>query len=146
MSIWSENIANPANSYVHFVTSPFSHQEKTHDFQTRPYQRPATGRPAPAGLTHVGPTFDIVATYTSSGEPAQPEPDHSHTLSVQYPGSFPALEDMLALYFWDGNQWVQEPTSLLDPSANTITAAPDHFSTWTVMGRGRSMYLPILMH
>jgi len=104
---------------------------------------PAYGMSAPAGLTGIGQVFDIVATYKDSGQPAEPEPGHSYTLSVQYADSVPAIEDTLALYFWDGDQWVLEPTSQLDPSTNTITAAPDHFSTWAVMGKGLPLYLPI---
>ncbi|MCP4168958.1 MAG: hypothetical protein GY759_24105 [Chloroflexi bacterium] len=107
---------------------------------------PAYGMPAPVGLTGIGQVFEIVATYRDSGQPAQPEPGKSYNIAVQYADSIPALEDTLALYVWDGNQWVLEPTSLLDPSTNTISAMPGHFSTWAVMGEGIPQYLPMLMH
>jgi hypothetical protein len=32
------------------------------------------------------------------------------------------VEDTLALYYWDGSQWVKEPSSVVDTAANTVTA------------------------
>ena len=84
---------------------------------------PATGMPAPAGLAGTGQVFDITAIAKDSGEPAQPEPGHSFTLTVQYPESVPTLEETLALYFWDGSQWVYEPTSTRNPATNTVRHA-----------------------
>ncbi len=107
---------------------------------------PAYGIPAPVGLTGIGQIFDITATLKDSGQPAQPEPGQSYNIAVQYADSIPALEDTLALYVWDGNQWVLEPTSHLDPGTNMISAMPGHFSTWAVMGEGIPQYLPMLMH
>jgi len=106
---------------------------------------PAYGMPAPAGQTGVGPVFEIAATHVDSGLPAQPEPGHTYDLSAQYADSVPALEETLALYTWDNDHWLLEPTSTQNPATNTITAMPDHFSTWTVLGEGRPLYLPVLL-
>jgi hypothetical protein len=55
------------------------------------------------------------------------------------------IEATLALYYWDGEQWVKETTSLVDVNTNTIMAAPDHFGQWAVLGEAYKLnYLPII--
>jgi hypothetical protein len=53
-------------------------------------------------------------------------------------------EETLALYAWDGDEWVQEPTSAVDMANNVVTAAPDHFSVWAVLGQTNRVYLPLI--
>jgi hypothetical protein len=57
----------------------------------------------------------------------------------------PAIENTLALYWWNGSQWIKETSSVVDTAANTITAAPDHFSLWAVLGETRRVYLPLTL-
>ena len=56
-----------------------------------------------------------------------------------------AIESTLALYSWDGNQWVKEPTSVVSEAANTVTATPAHLSLWAVLGETKWVYLPLVM-
>jgi len=57
----------------------------------------------------------------------------------------PAIENTLALYYWDGSQWVKEPSSVVDTVANKVTATPDHFSLWAALGETRRVYLSLIM-
>jgi hypothetical protein len=36
-------------------------------------------------------------------------------------------------------------SSVVDTIANTITAAPNHFSLWAVLGETRRVYLPLIL-
>lgn len=56
----------------------------------------------------------------------------------------PARESTLALYAWDGSQWVKEPSSAVDGAANVVTATPDPFSLWAVLGETCRVYLPLV--
>ena len=53
-------------------------------------------------------------------------------------------ENTLALYWWDGSQWVREASSAVNNVGNTVTATPNHFSRWAVMGEARRVYLPLV--
>ena len=55
------------------------------------------------------------------------------------------MEETLALYSWDGSQWVKEPSSVVDTAANMVTAHPNHFSRWAVLGETRRVYLPLVL-
>jgi hypothetical protein len=45
-----------------------------------------------------------------------------------------------------GANWVPEPTSVVDTLLNTITATPDHFSQWAILGEELSLiFLPLVM-
>ncbi len=48
-------------------------------------------------------------------------------------------ESTLAFYYWDGSQWVREPSSRVDVAANTVAANPGHLSLWAV---ATTAYLP----
>ncbi len=69
-----------------------------------------------------------------------------YTLTIQYTDAEkgPAIENTLALYYWDGAQWVQEPTGAVNAAANTITATPNHFSFWAVLGQTQRLFLPLI--
>lgn len=56
-----------------------------------------------------------------------------------------SVEDSLALYYWDGSQWVREPRSVLDTLANKVTAIPNHFSLQAMLGESRRIYLPLIL-
>ncbi|MFQ5813915.1 MAG: hypothetical protein ACE5I2_12135, partial [Anaerolineae bacterium] len=96
-------------------------------------------------LTGIDHFFEVSAVYGSTGQPAQPT--RSYTVTVGYTDAEkgPAIEDTLALYSWDGSQWVREPTSVVDTDNNTVTATPEHFSLWAVLGETRRMFLPVVL-
>jgi len=108
---------------------------------------PAYGMPPGGNLTGIGHVFDATAVYSSTGQPAQIAFGHTYTVTVQYTDAEkgPAIENTLALYYWDGSQWVKESSSVVDNIANTVTATPDHFSLWAVLGETRRVYLPLIM-
>lgn len=108
---------------------------------------PAYGAmPAGGDLTGIDHVFDVSITDQQSGQPAQLAPGKNYTLSVQYTNDEKgaAIEDTLVLYWWDGGQWVKEPSSVVDVDANTVTATPDHFSLWAVLGETKRVYLPLV--
>jgi alpha-tubulin suppressor-like RCC1 family protein len=94
----------------------------------------------PAGLVSVSAPYSLTATL-------QPVPGRTYTVTVAYieMDRGPATESTLALYSWDGNQWVKEPTSVVSEAANTVTASPAHLSLWAVLGETRRVYLPLVM-
>jgi len=108
---------------------------------------PASILPPGGNLTGIGHAFDVTAVYSSTGQPAQLAPGQTYTLTVHYTDAEkgPAIEETLALYHWDGSQWVKEPSSMVDTAANTVTAHPNHFSRWAVLGETRRVYLPLVL-
>ncbi|MBL7200982.1 MAG: hypothetical protein ISS56_12620 [Anaerolineae bacterium] len=52
-------------------------------------------------------------------------------------------EGDLALYFWDGGQWVVEGTSMVNPAAHAVSAMPSHASLWAVLAP-RKVLLPLV--
>ena len=110
-------------------------------------QSPAYGMPPGGNLTGIGHVFDATAVYSSTGQPAQIAPGQTYTITVQYTDAEkgPAIENTLALYYWDGSQWVKEPSSVVDTVANKVTATPDHFSLWAALGETRRVYLSLIM-
>jgi hypothetical protein len=94
-----------------------------------------------AGIDHF---FEVTAVYSDTGQPAQPT--QPYTVTVQYTDDErgPAIEDTLALYWWDGTQWVREPTSGVDTTNNTVTTTPARFGLWAVLGETRRMLLPVI--
>jgi hypothetical protein len=102
---------------------------------------PSTGK-----LIGIGHIFEVTAVYSSTGQPAQPI--QPYTVTVQYTDAEkgPTIENTLALFWWDGAQWVRaEPTSQVNTVNNTVTATPDHFSLWAVLGETRRVFLPVVL-
>jgi hypothetical protein len=93
-----------------------------------------------AGINHF---FEVNAVYSSTGQIVQLSPSQVYTLTVQYTEAErgPAIEETLALYRWDGSQWVKE-TSAIDTESNIVMAEPAYFSTWAVLGETHRVYLP----
>lgn len=100
-----------------------------------------------SNLTGIGHEFEVTAVYSATGQPAQLAPGQTYTLTVHYTEAEkgPAIENTLAFYWWDGNQWVKEPSSTVDTANNTVTAMPDHLSLWGVLGQTWRVYLPIVV-
>lgn len=107
--------------------------------------RLAGGIPSPGNLTGIGHFFDVSAVYSDTGQPAYPS--QPYTVKVQYTETEqgPAIENTLALYSWNGSRWEEEPISVVDTVNNILTATPDHFSLWAVLGETRRVYLPIVL-
>lgn len=106
----------------------------------------ADDAPAIGRLTAINHFFEVSAVHSASDQPAYPT--RPYTVTVQYTDAEkgPAIESTVALYNWDGTQWVREPTSTVDTEANTVTATPDHFGLWAVLGETRRMYLPVILN
>jgi hypothetical protein len=94
----------------------------------------------------IGETFDIAAIYADTQENANLVPGGFFTLTEVYADSQvgPAVEDTLALFSWNGFDWVREPTSTLDPVNNIILATPSHLSRWAVLGETNRVWLSII--
>jgi Tol biopolymer transport system component len=106
------------------------------------------GVPSPgSNLTGIDHFFEIDAVYEGTGEQAQPAPGRTYTVNISYSEGEkgPAIGDTLALYYWSGSQWVQEPSSVVDTANNTIIAAPSHLSLWAVLGGTRRVVLPLVL-
>jgi hypothetical protein len=100
----------------------------------------------------VGLFYDLAAFYQSSGQPAQPQPGQPYTITVTYRQEDvpPGMDEAgLALYWWDGLVWLQEPTSQVDVAGNTITAMPGHFSLWAALAEPadspQQIFLPVIL-
>jgi hypothetical protein len=102
---------------------------------------------AVAPVTGIGHMFDLTAVFTPSGDPAVLAPGKTYNLTVSYTDQErgPVIEDTLALYSWNGTQWVKEASSVVDGAANTVSATPNHFSRWAVLGETKLSYLPLVM-
>lgn len=103
--------------------------------------------PSPGNMVGISHFFDVTAVYSSTGQPAQLALGQIYTVTVQYTEAEkgPAIENTLALYWWNGSQWVKEPSSTVDTTNNTVTATPNHLSLWAVLGETRQVYLPLVL-
>jgi hypothetical protein len=101
--------------------------------------------PAFGSIIDIGHVFEVTATYGSTGQSAQPT--QPYTVTVQYTDveKGPAIENTLALYWWNGSQWVKEDSSVVNAVTNTITARPNHFSLWAVLGETKRVHLPLIL-
>jgi len=101
----------------------------------------------PTGLVGVGVYYNLSAVLGG----AEVQPDTSYLITLTYnPANLPTgtLEKDLALYYKNASgNWVKEPTSEVDEAANTISAEPDHFSSWAIMAPSSSkkVFLPIVI-
>jgi oligopeptide transport system substrate-binding protein len=98
-------------------------------------------------LTGIGHLFDVTAVVTPTGEAAVLASGRTYNLTVHYTDQErgPVKEDTLALYSWDGDQWVKDPTSQVDGVLNEVSATPDHFSLWAVLGETNRTFLPLVL-
>ena len=72
----------------------------------------------------------------------------AYTLTVEYDASGLSTEKEahLRLYYWQDGMWVEETSSVVDTTINEITATPDHFSIWAVLGRDSfPVFLPFIL-
>jgi len=69
-------------------------------------------------------------------------------MSVSYANLPAALanEDKIALFYWDQDQWVLEPTGSIDTIGNRIFAMPDHMTAFAIIADLDTIFLPIVKH
>ena len=97
----------------------------------------------PTGSLFAVNIFDLSAERVSDGIPVT-NFNPPYTITVDYEAGA-AIEDTLGLYWWDGGQWVLEPTSTVDMANNRLTAHPDHMTIFAVMGETKRVYLPLVL-
>lgn len=109
--------------------------------------RLAYGNPPSGNMTSIGHGYDVTAVYSDTHQPVQIAPGQTYTVTVHYTEaeSGSAIESTLALYWWDGSQWVKEPSSVVDTINNMVNATPNHFSIWNVLGNTNRLYLPLIL-
>ncbi len=90
------------------------------------------------GMNHF---FDITAVDADTLRPIRTI-SNSYTISINYRDTGGIIEDSLALYYWDGIRWQIEETSSLDTSNNLITARPNQFGKFALLGDTNYFYLP----
>ena len=99
----------------------------------------------PKGLADAGLAFRVTAAVSSTNEPVTTllAP---YTITVRYDAGALAgiAEATLALHYWDGRQWMAEPTSQVNGARRVVVARPNHFSMWAVLGE-RRVYLPLVL-
>jgi phosphonate transport system substrate-binding protein len=103
----------------------------------------------PSDYNHTGDAFEINAilsdTVQNGGSQRDAEILTTYTLTIEYDGSglSTSQESNLRLYNWQDGTWVKEASSRVDTMENVITAYPDHFSIWAVLGPEKfNIYLP----
>lgn len=101
-----------------------------------------------ADLHNGGQFFNLSAAYTANGQLAMLAPGETYSLVVHYsPRQLLHLDSGaqgLGLYYWDGSQWVLDPTSVVDLASHTVTANPDRFGLWALLSiqEAEHLYLP----
>ena len=95
-------------------------------------------------LDGIQQVFEINAFDSVTQEMMPLSDGKTYTLTLNYDASKLRIVDegSLALYYWDGSNWVKEPTSVVDPGTQSVTATPDHFSLWGIFGHTNKIYLP----
>lgn len=96
-----------------------------------------------AGISH---TFEVTGIYSDTGNVAHLVPSQRYTIAVRYSDedAYSVSEDTLALYRWDGVQWIRESSSGVQPAHNTVTAMPDRFGLFAVLGESHRRFLPLV--
>lgn len=99
--------------------------------------------PAPAHI-HIGPAFEITASYSATGQLAPPALPMTITVGYTDLERGAVVADTPALFYWDGSAWVKEPSSLLDQPARAVTATSKRLGLWALMGDAKRELLPML--
>lgn len=110
-----------------------------------------TNFPMPPNLIGIGHAFENGAV-NSGGLAVNPSAAYTVTISYTQDEIGSADENTLALYFWDGTQWQIAPGSLPgsgikstpDSTTSSITATPDTFGFWAVLGETNRLFLPLV--
>lgn len=90
--------------------------------------------------------FDLSAVISGTNTPVTSF-DEPYNATILYTADMlgPAIESTLGLYWFDGSQWMREPTSALDLPGKRVTAAPDHMTAFALMGETRRVLLPLVV-
>ncbi|MCJ7660085.1 MAG: hypothetical protein MUO67_13145, partial [Anaerolineales bacterium] len=106
----------------------------------------------PSNFNYTGDSFELTAIVsgTTPVGSVQGALDilGTYSLTVEYDSSGlnDAQESNLELYYWQDGMWVEETSSVVDTTINSIMATPDHFSIWAVLGRDSfPVFLPIIL-
>jgi peptide/nickel transport system substrate-binding protein len=108
---------------------------------------PASAAPPGSGLVGTGHSYDLSAVYLDTGKPAHLAPGYTYSVTVHYSDADVILIDRstLAFYYWKADSWIRESTSQVHSGDRTVTATPDHFSHWAVLGETRRVFLPVVV-
>jgi hypothetical protein len=85
--------------------------------------------------------FDLTAA-TASGQPVSAF-NPPFTLTVTYETTGPAVEESVGIYWYDGNHWVREASSVVDVAHKRVSATVNHMTAFAVLGTTHSTWLPI---
>ena len=98
-------------------------------------------------LSNVSHGFEITAEFLDTGLPVTSlQKPYEITFRYSDDEATNVFEDSLALYWWDGSEWVAEPTSVVDEANNTVTAMPGHLGIFAVLGTPKTtLYLPLVL-
>jgi hypothetical protein len=99
-------------------------------------------------LVGIGRIFEFETVYTPTNQTAYLASGQSYTITVEYTDTErgPTREETLALYYWQGDHWERESSSIVDSGNNIIIATPNHLSAlWAVLGETRRTYLPVVL-
>jgi Tol biopolymer transport system component len=104
----------------------------------------------PANLAGINHFFDLSSANAGTGLAAQLAKPYALTIQYTDAQISAVVESTLALHYWSGTAWVKEATGVLNVAANKITAQPNHFSSWAVLGQLRQtrrvyLYLPMIL-
>ena len=98
-------------------------------------------------LAGIDRTFELPAADSDTAQVAQLAPGQSFAATLHYADAElgAAIESTLGLYARGSNWWGQQPTTVLDAAANTLSATPDHLSLFAAPGETHRVYLPVVM-
>jgi hypothetical protein len=97
-------------------------------------------------LIGAGHYFETTALRLYTDQAVQPLQPYTLTITYATSELGAAAENTLALYYWTGQQWVKEPTGILNQSSHTLTATPQVIGLWAVAGSAvRQIHLPIVL-
>lgn len=99
------------------------------------------------GLAGTGTFFYLEAVAQADGAPLAPQQPYTLTVAFSLPelhaaGIYNPLG--LRLYSLVGREWVLEPTSTVNLANLTVSATPDHFSTWALLAPDQGVFVPVV--
>jgi len=88
--------------------------------------------------------FDLSAVISGTTTPVTTF-EKPYTITVGYLDTEKAgaMEDTLALYWWNDDHWELEPTAAVFTQTNTLTATPSHMTLFTLKGETERIFLPL---
>jgi hypothetical protein len=119
----------------------------TLNFAADTFTEPANINLWPRFYGNMPGTFETIGSRYYFELDMDPEPLKPYQVKWQYnPLDFPGIDETtLGLYYWDGVKWVREPSSVVNTTANTVSAAPQHASLWALLAERQGvqqLYLP----